>query len=322
MERYSSSAASGSMLQRVHRPGGLAVGREAGRQPAFLVGQRLDVEDPGDALAALDLAEQDVLAVRGQRERERGGDRGLAGAALAGHHVQPHARPVGAHALNSMSRARGSGWRTTVRPWETVGLSSVGIARSRAWRRSSTSGDAGGLVLTGEAGLGKSALWELARLAGGRARGAASLRPTPGEGEERYSFARAGATCSATWTWRGSRCTGPVREALETVLLREHRQPVRSTPSVVVRRVARPADATWPRTVRWSCSSTTCSGRTPASMEALTFAARRLGQAPRAVRAHPTRRVRAHAGSRPPCRAATCGTSSRERSPARRRRGC
>jgi DNA-binding CsgD family transcriptional regulator len=79
-------------------------------------------------------------------------------------------------------------------------------------------GRPGGLVLTGEAGLGKSALWELA---GSLAveRGAFVLSATPGEGEQRYSFSVLLelfrdvdlATISLA---------DPVREALETVLLR------------------------------------------------------------------------------------------------------
>ena len=91
-------------VQRVHDPGRPAVGPQAGGDPALGVGQRVDVEHPGDALAALDLAEQHVLAVRGQRQRERRGDRRLAGAALAGHHVQPHAGPV-AHPDNPTERS-------------------------------------------------------------------------------------------------------------------------------------------------------------------------------------------------------------------------
>ena len=71
----------------------VADGQPAG-DAALLVGQRVDVEHPGDALAALDLAEQDVLAGGGQREGQGGGDRRLAGAALAGDDVQLDAGPV------------------------------------------------------------------------------------------------------------------------------------------------------------------------------------------------------------------------------------
>jgi len=46
----------------------------------------------------------------------------------------------------------------------------------------------GGLVLTGEAGVGKTVLWEHATQLAAR-RGATVLRATPGEGEERFSFA-------------------------------------------------------------------------------------------------------------------------------------
>ena len=47
----------------------------------------------GDALPALDLDQQHPPAAGRQRERQRRGDGGLAGAALAGDDVQPHARP-------------------------------------------------------------------------------------------------------------------------------------------------------------------------------------------------------------------------------------
>ena len=72
-----------------------AVRRAPCGDPALLVGQRGDVEELGDALAALDLAQQHVLAAGGQRQRQRGGDRRLAGAALAGDDVQAHVGPVG-----------------------------------------------------------------------------------------------------------------------------------------------------------------------------------------------------------------------------------
>ena len=48
-------------------------------------------------------------------------------------------------------------------------------------------GEDDGLVLTGEAGLGKTALWEAA-LDLATALGTRGLVATPGEGEERYSF--------------------------------------------------------------------------------------------------------------------------------------
>jgi hypothetical protein len=46
------------------------------------------VEELGDALSPLHLDQQRAPALGGQRERERRGRRGLAGAALAGDHVQ------------------------------------------------------------------------------------------------------------------------------------------------------------------------------------------------------------------------------------------
>ncbi len=62
---------------------------------ALLVGQRRHVEELGDALPGLHLAQQHVLAAGGEPQRERGGDGGLAGAALAGDDVKPDAGPVG-----------------------------------------------------------------------------------------------------------------------------------------------------------------------------------------------------------------------------------
>ena len=65
------------------------------RDPALHVRQGRYVEELGEALAALDLDEQDALAFLGQRERHGGRDRGLPGAALAGHHVQSRHRSQG-----------------------------------------------------------------------------------------------------------------------------------------------------------------------------------------------------------------------------------
>ena len=67
--------------------------RVAGRDRPLLVRQRRPVEDLRDALPLLDLDQQRAPAVGGQGQRQRGGDRGLAGAALAGHHVQPGRPP-------------------------------------------------------------------------------------------------------------------------------------------------------------------------------------------------------------------------------------
>ena len=77
---------------------------------ALLVGQRGRVEQLGDALPALGLDQQDRAAVGGQREGQGGGDRGLAGTALAGHHVQAHAAVHGrggAHPHQRRSSDRG-----------------------------------------------------------------------------------------------------------------------------------------------------------------------------------------------------------------------
>ena len=65
------------------------------RDPPLGVGQRRDVEELGDALPPLDFHEQDLPAARRQREGQGPGDRGLAGAPLPGHDVEPHAVPVG-----------------------------------------------------------------------------------------------------------------------------------------------------------------------------------------------------------------------------------
>ena len=83
-------------VQGVHGAGRDVADRQPARDATLLVGQRVDVEHPGDALASLDLAEQDVLAGRRERQGQSGGDRRLAGAALAGDDVQLHAGPVGA----------------------------------------------------------------------------------------------------------------------------------------------------------------------------------------------------------------------------------
>lgn len=76
----------------------------------------------------------------------------------------------------------------------------------------------GGLALTGEAGLGKSALWELAA-SHAVERGALVLAATPGEGEERYSFSVL-LDLFRDVDLDGVPLTTPVRAALETVLLR------------------------------------------------------------------------------------------------------
>ena len=54
----------------------------------LLIRQRWHVEQLGDALAPFDFHQQHLAAARGQRQRQRGGDRRLAGTALAGDEVQ------------------------------------------------------------------------------------------------------------------------------------------------------------------------------------------------------------------------------------------
>ena len=85
MSRYSIIACSASIA----RPEQLARhGRRcASRRSAY--GSGGDVEQLGERLAALDLDEQHLPAAGGEREGQRGGDRRLAGAALAGDDVQP-----------------------------------------------------------------------------------------------------------------------------------------------------------------------------------------------------------------------------------------
>ena len=82
-------------LLGVDREGEHVAAAGADRDLALLVGQRRRVEELRDALPVLDLDEQRAATLPGQRQRERGRDRGLAGAALAGHDMQAHALPVG-----------------------------------------------------------------------------------------------------------------------------------------------------------------------------------------------------------------------------------
>jgi hypothetical protein len=74
-------------------PGHLAVVADGG-DPAFVVRKGRRVEQPGDALPALDLAQQDSLPVVGECQCERGGHRRLAGATLARHYMEADALPV------------------------------------------------------------------------------------------------------------------------------------------------------------------------------------------------------------------------------------
>ncbi len=82
-------------LLRIDRQGvHLSPARRDGDLP-FRVGKLREIEDLGDALAPLDLDQQDLPPARGEGERERRGHRRLPGAALTGDDVQPHALPVG-----------------------------------------------------------------------------------------------------------------------------------------------------------------------------------------------------------------------------------
>ena len=134
----------------------------------------------------------------------------------------------------------------------------------------------GGLVVTGEPGLGKSALWEYAAdLA--TERGAVVLRATPGEGEERHSFGVLDDLFRDT-DLDDHALRGPVREALAAVLLREaitgpvDAQLVQAGVHDLLADLAAEHyvvvcvdDAHW---------------ADPASLQAVTFAARRLDRAP------------------------------------------
>ena len=79
------------------RTGNLVYTAGRHRDPALLVRQGRRVEKLSDALPPLHLDEQRPATVGRQGERQRGRHRRLAGAALAGHDVQPGFRP-GTHA--------------------------------------------------------------------------------------------------------------------------------------------------------------------------------------------------------------------------------
>ena len=134
----------------------------------------------------------------------------------------------------------------------------------------------GGLVVTGEPGLGKSALWEhAADLA--TERGAVVLRATPGESEQRHSFGVLNDLFRDT-DLDGHRLRGPVREALAAVLLREAVTSPVDAQLVEVGVHDLLADLATDHQVvvfvddiHWADSG---------SLQALTFAARRLDRAP------------------------------------------
>ena len=62
---------------------------------AFFVRKRWNIEQLSDSLTTLDLHQQCSSTIAGQSHRQRPGNRGLAGASLAGDNVQRHVRPEG-----------------------------------------------------------------------------------------------------------------------------------------------------------------------------------------------------------------------------------
>jgi len=134
------------------------------------------------------------------------------------------------------------------------------------------SGAPGGLVLLGEPGVGKSALWRSGMTAATEL-GAHVLVATPGEGEERYSG-------SVLLDLLGDADLGgvelrpPVREALDAVLLRgpatasTNRQAISVAVHAVLEHLSHDRQVTvFVDDVQWA---------DPTSLEALAFAARRL----------------------------------------------
>ena len=134
------------------------------------------------------------------------------------------------------------------------------------------SGAPGGLVLLGEPGVGKSALWR-SGLTAATELGVHLLVATPGEGEERYSG-------SVLLDLLGDvelgdvRLQPPVREALEAVLLRRpasvstNRQAIAVAVHAVLGHLARDRQvAVFVDDVQWADAT---------SLESLSFAARRL----------------------------------------------
>ncbi len=134
----------------------------------------------------------------------------------------------------------------------------------------------GGLVVTGEPGLGKSALWEYAAdLA--TVRGAVVLRATPGEGEKRHSFGVLQDLFRDT-DLDEHHLRRPLREALAVVLLREtvdgpiDAQLVQAgVHDLLAGLAAEHHVVVCVDDVQWADSG---------SLQALTFAARRLDRAP------------------------------------------
>ena len=126
------------------------------------------------------------------------------------------------------------------------------------------------LVLRGEAGVGKTALLEYLSQ---RASGCGIARAAGVESEMELAFAGLHQLCAPLLD-RLERLPGPQRDALGTAFgLRAGRRPG-SLPGRA--RGAEPAGPRWPRSDRWSASSTTRSGSIGASAQALAFVARRL----------------------------------------------
>ena len=133
-----------------------------------------------------------------------------------------------------------------------------------------------GLVLTGEPGAGKSALWEYAAALAGE-HGAVVLRATPGESETRHSFGVLHDLFRDT-DLDEHRLRAPVREALAAVLLRETATgPVDSqlvevgVHDLLGALAAERQAVVLVDDVHWADAG---------SLQALTFAARRLDRAP------------------------------------------
>ncbi len=130
----------------------------------------------------------------------------------------------------------------------------------------------GGLVLLGEPGVGKSALWR-SGLTAATELGIHSLVATPGEGEERYSGAILLDLLDDV-DLSDIDLQQPVREALDSVLLRgpvsgsTHRQAISVAVHGVLEHLSRNRQvAVFVDDVQWG---------DPTSLEALSFAARRL----------------------------------------------
>jgi len=93
------------------RQGPAAVASSCGRLPRtgqldLGVAERCHVEEAGDALPSLDLAQEHVLALLGQRYRQGGGHGRLPGPAFAADDVEPDRLLGGGHACKGTRSAR------------------------------------------------------------------------------------------------------------------------------------------------------------------------------------------------------------------------